>query len=429
MLMSAKPGLLHSGDTLKYGTAIWGYNGTAPGPLLRIQQGKELFVRLHNGLPQPTAIHWRGIRGPNAMDGVAGLTQEAVAAGAAFDYRFSPPDSGTFIYHAHPADHLGEQYMRGLSGMLIVDEVLPPDVDADVPLVISDWLHGPDGKLAEPVFDPGLAAGPGRIGNLVLVNGRPAPGRQVMRPGTRLRMRIANLSPARLIALAFSGAAPTVIFIDGQPCESFQPDRNILPAGPGARLDVILDLPREAGKSLSITMLSWPLPDRKTPPSQALYAFVTGGKPVKPRDPVKSLPPNPLLPETIRLQDAQRLDLVLAASETKQAAAGQFWAINGRSARQARETPLLSVRRGQPVSLGFINRTPFPEVLRVHGHSFRLLHLLDDGWEPYWLDSVIIPPGKTSRIAFLADNPGKWRIGSGILEHAESGLAGWFKVD
>jgi FtsP/CotA-like multicopper oxidase with cupredoxin domain len=86
------------------------------------------------------------------------------------------------------------------------------------------------------------------------------------------------------------------------------------------------------------------------------------------------------------------------------------------------------VKRGQPVTLGFINKTQEPHTAHVHGHALRVLHLLDDGWEPYWRDSVIVPPGGTVRVAFLADNPGKWLIESTILDHAMSGLAAWFEV-
>ena len=73
-----------------------GYDGIAPGPTLRVRRGDELRVRLVNDLAAPTSVHWHGIRLPNAMDGVPQLTQPAVAPGASFDYRFRPPDAGTF---------------------------------------------------------------------------------------------------------------------------------------------------------------------------------------------------------------------------------------------------------------------------------------------------------------------------------------------
>src|SRR6266540_1774378 len=80
--------------------ALWGYDGTVPGPTLRVKRGDELRVRLVNDLAEPTTIHWHGVRLPNALDGVPQLTQPMVAPGANFDCRFRPPDAGTFWYHA-----------------------------------------------------------------------------------------------------------------------------------------------------------------------------------------------------------------------------------------------------------------------------------------------------------------------------------------
>jgi FtsP/CotA-like multicopper oxidase with cupredoxin domain len=87
------------------------------------------------------------------------------------------------------------------------------------------------------------------------------------------------------------------------------------------------------------------------------------------------------------------------------------------------------VKQGGAVTLGYINRTKVPLAMHVHGHAMRLLHDLDDGWEPYWRNGVIIPAGKTKHVAFIADAPGKWAIHDDILEHEAAGLATWFAVD
>ena len=82
-------------------TPIWGYDGTVPGPTLRVKQGEEIKLRLVNGLNQATTVHWHGLRLPNAMDGVPHLTQKPIEPGQSFDYHFAPPDAGTFWYHTH----------------------------------------------------------------------------------------------------------------------------------------------------------------------------------------------------------------------------------------------------------------------------------------------------------------------------------------
>ncbi len=99
--LQAQPGKVRLVDDQDEMTAIWGYGGSVPGPLIEIGQGERLAVDLVNGLSQPTTVHWHGVRIDNAMDGVANLTQDAVAAGASFAYRFSVPDAGTYWYHPH----------------------------------------------------------------------------------------------------------------------------------------------------------------------------------------------------------------------------------------------------------------------------------------------------------------------------------------
>src|SRR6266508_1187155 len=88
-------------------------------------------------LAEPTSVHWHGVRLPNAMDGVPGLTQAPVAPGASFDYRFRPPDAGTFWYRSHA--HAAADLDRGLYGALIVEETEKVDVDQNVLLIFDDW--------------------------------------------------------------------------------------------------------------------------------------------------------------------------------------------------------------------------------------------------------------------------------------------------
>ena len=122
-------------------TPIWGYDGSVPGPTLRSKRGEELRVRLVNDLPEPTAVHWHGVRLANAMDGAPPLTQAPVQPGASFDYRFTPPDAGTFWYHAEAT-----QAGRGLAGLLIVEENERVEVGRDVALIFQDWRLDPDGR-------------------------------------------------------------------------------------------------------------------------------------------------------------------------------------------------------------------------------------------------------------------------------------------
>ncbi|MBI5957426.1 MAG: multicopper oxidase domain-containing protein, partial [Chloroflexi bacterium] len=59
----------------------WTYNGTVPGPMIRVTEGDTVRIIFKNDLPEPTTIHWHGMEIPNAMDGVPGMTQDAVQPG------------------------------------------------------------------------------------------------------------------------------------------------------------------------------------------------------------------------------------------------------------------------------------------------------------------------------------------------------------
>lgn len=115
------------------------------------------------------------------------------------------------------------------------------------------------------------------------------------------------------------------------------------------------------------------------------------------------------------------VDLVIAQDNGR-------WTLNGRPSKAYAGDPLFRVKRGTPVTLGFDNRTGIPLAMHVHGHCVRLLHDLDDGWEPYWRNTVVAPPGKAKHVAFVADSPGRWALHDDILDHEAAGVATWFEV-
>ena len=404
-------------------TPIWTFNGAGSGAVLRVRKNAEYSLRLANRLQQPMALHFQGLRIANGMDGAAGLTQDAVAPGADFDYRFTPVDSGFYWFRPSAFPFAAEQAARGLRGMLIVDEPSPPPVDLDLPVMIEDWRLDDKGEIAGPFPDPAAMAGEGRIGDIVTTNGAAIPLAVEHRPGARARLRLLNACNARLIAVIFQNMRPLVVAIDGQPCDPFEPARMTLPIGPGARFEIMVDLPAENAPSASIRLRGGGLrADPGGEPDRDLVTFATKGDPVAAKPPIAGLGLNPLLPAEIRLQNARRLDIAI---EGPFPATPTIWRLNGATSS---ERPLFVAKRNQPVALGFINKTPVAQSIHVHGHVMRVLHLLDDGWEPYWRDTILVGPGKTARMAFVADNPGKWLIDSTILEHTAGGLRGWFEV-
>jgi FtsP/CotA-like multicopper oxidase with cupredoxin domain len=400
-------------------TSILGFDGTTPGPVMRYRQGDELAVHFLNRLDRPATIHWHGLRGDNAMEGVAPLTQAPVAPGASFDYRRKLADPGLFCYRPSVYGATPELMGRGLKGLLLVDEPTPLQADADLLLVLDDWLLDAAGQVIGGFDDPAPARGAGRIGSLICVNGKAAPAAQSFAPGARVRLRLANLSNARIMVLSVAGAQPFVIAIDGQPCEAFEPIRRSVPVAPGARFELMFDMPETEGAKASLTLRGQNGEDR-----DLLVAQAKGPKAAK-RAPVASLPQNPALPPEIRLAGARKVDLVI---EPRKSGVGPAWTINGAPTKAYEGPALFKVSRGSAVTLGFVNRSGVALAMHVHGQCMRLLHDLDDGWEPYWRNGVIIPPGKTKHAAFVAESPGKWAIHDDILEHEAGGLATWFEV-
>jgi FtsP/CotA-like multicopper oxidase with cupredoxin domain len=402
-------------------TAALGYGGATPGPLLRLRKGEELKARLINRLAQPTSICWSGLRVANAMAGIGGLTQDPVPPGGSFDYRFTPPDSGFNLYRPHAGAATPGQVGRGLYGPIIVEEASPPACDIEAIVALADWRLDAQGQPRDDFSDPAAARGEGHIGALVAANNRAAPLGLTAAPGARVRLRLVNAANARVMAIRVEGTKPLIVALDGQPAEAFEPLRNTFPMGPGARFDMLFDMARDASPARFL-LLGGEAAAIEGEADRPLIVFTAAGAPLPKRPPPAGLPANPLLPTQIDLARAKRFDIAIAGG------GGGPFSINGKTAANWPATPLFSVARGAPVTLGLVNNTAVLQALRLHGHVMRLLHPMDDGWEPYWRDSVLVGPGKTSHIAFVADNPGRWPIESAIPEHMAAGVMTMFAV-
>ena len=202
-------------------TAVWTYGDRVPGPILALPRGREAAIDLENRLPVGTTVHWHGLRIANAMDGVAGLTQEPVEPGDGFAYRFTPPDSGTYWYHSHLNG--AEQVARGLSGALIVAEDDPPRVDREEVWLLDDWLLNQQAQIVESFDNRHDLSHAGRIGNSVTLNGT-LPEVWSVTAGERIRLRLINAANARVFGLRFEGHRPLVVAVDGQGCQPYEPD-------------------------------------------------------------------------------------------------------------------------------------------------------------------------------------------------------------
>jgi len=406
-------------------TQVWGYSASVPGPELRFKQGERLRIEVENALPAPTTVHWHGIRLPNAMDGVPGLTQAPIAAnGGRFVYEFDLPDAGTYWYHPHPGD--GEQLARGLYGALIVEERGPPAVDRDVVWILSDWRLDREAAL-RPDFASGMdASHAGRIGNTVTVNGA-IPDAFSVRSGERLRLRLINASNARIYGLNFEGHEPWVIALDGHPVTPHWFQRVVL--GPGMRADVILDCTGDPGSSHRVVddfyrgrayeLLK--LEYRAEPRLRAAF------------EPAPRLPANPVK-EPAATAQVQRIVLgggMMGEMPNQRDHKGVFWTLNGKPVSHSHHAgaPLLSLKLGQSYRIELENRTAWHHPMHLHGHVFRVLS--KDGKEVLprqWADTVLLDPHSRAEIALVADNPGDWMLHCHVLEHQATGMAAFVRV-
>jgi len=435
-VIRARPGdaqLLPAGEPQ---TAVWGFGGTVPGPVLRVRQGDTVRVRLENELPQPTTIHWHGIRIENAMDGVAGLTQEAVPSGGRFDYAFTVPDAGTFWYHPHNLSW--EQVARGLYGLLIVDEASPPAVDQDIALVFDDWRLDEAGQIHEASFGAMMDwSHAGRLGNTLTINGQDLMDIPVS-AGQRMRLRVCNTANARILNLRFEEHAHTVIAIDGQPVPPFALEDGAMALMPGQRVDLIADMTLNPGAEAAITEVTGGgrlVAGRFVYDAQA----VTRATPL---DPPAGLAANPLS-EKLDLANAQDVTLRMEGGAMGRmqgatfrgqhlgmrelVAQGKVWAFNGQAGMTDR--PLFDAPLGRTVRLAMVNDTNWPHALHFHGHHVReIARSQGSVRKDAWRDTVMVDRGETVTVAFVADNPGKWMLHCHMLEHQAGGMATWFRV-
>ena len=422
------------GGTGHPATAVWAYEGTVPGPELRLRQGERLRVTVENRLPQNTTIHWHGVRVPNAMDGAPNVTQKHIQPGERFTYDFTVPDAGTYWYHPHA--HSAEQVGRGLMGALIVEEPEPLAVDRDLVWVLGDFRLKDDGSIAGGFNNRMEMSMSGRIGNAVTINGE-VRDHFAVRAGERLRLRLINAAPARIFELEFRGHRPLVIAFDGQPVEPHPPQGGRVVLGPGMRVDLVLDMTGDPGSTAPVfdsfyKDLGYKLVDLAygdAPPVRA--------KPLAP--PVK-LPPNPM-PEPdlttagrhdVTLTGGMMGSMAMAGGMHAMMAGGSMWAINGIAMpadHTAPTAPVLTLDRGKSYVLAINNQTAWHHPIHLHGHSFRVVTRNGRPTQFRELcDTFLMAPRERAEIAFVADNPGDWMFHCHILDHQEAGMMSVIRV-
>lgn len=400
-------------------TRAWAYDGKVPGPLIEATVGQRLVVRFENHLPEPTTIHWHGIRLPAAMDGSLAM-QSPIAPGETFEYAFTLKDAGLYWYHPHVRSDV--QVERGLYGAIRVRGPDEPDVDEEKILVLDDVRLRPDGSLPEHLDDASKMMG--RQGNTVLVNGR-ANAALYVRPGAAVRFRVVNVANGRFFNLRLPGVTWRVIGTDGGLLAAPYDTERLLVA-PGERYDLLWLAPASPGKQAVLTSEPYERGHHSgDEPSIAVATVHFRGDPVAaPR----ALPSS--FPAIERLPDGP-IDTPLVLGERTDERGDLAFTINDATYP---DVPPISAPAGAVHVFDVRNESDMDHPFHLHGFFFQVLerggrHTADDGWERTAnKDTMIVRAGSRARIAARLDEPGMWMYHCHILEHAEYGMMGELHV-
>ena len=376
------------------GPTVQGYtlNGSSPGPEIRATVGDLVEVRLVNeSVPDGVSLHWHGVDVPAAEDGVAGVTQDAVAPGGSHVYRFVAEDAGTYWYHSHQVSH--EQVRDGLWGSLVVE---PAEPTADVDVVAA--VHTYDGTDT--------------------INGQARDMQVDAAAGSTARVRLINTDASPFRAWV-AGAAYRVAAIDGRDLHApTEVSDAAVTVTAGGRVDLELTMPAD-GKGVRVSIDG----------SQAAVLLGADG----------TQPPEGEAPtdEVDFLSYGAPADIGFDTSDPDRrfdyrigrrpgfldGRPGLWWTING---HLYPDVPMYTVAEGDVVVMTIANTSGQVHPMHLHGHHAVVLSR--DGepatGSPWWVDSLDVGDGETYDIAFLADNPGIWMDHCHNLTHAADGMVG-----
>ena len=382
--------------TLASGLSVDGYtvNGSSPGPLVQARQGQLVEVRLRNeSVEGGTTLHWHGVDVPNAEDGVAGVTQDAIGIGEEHTYRFVADTAGTYWYHSHQLSH--EQVVGGLFGPLVVTPLEPDPSALEVVAIAHTYagrrtLNGEEGEV--PV---------------------------AAKPGTTARVRIINTDNAPVHAWA--GGPYRVVAIDAGDVNRPTPvEGRSVTVTAGGRIDIELEVPA-SGVRLHVGTAT------------SLVIGPHGARPAPLPEPSGNLDllgygsPQPLG------FDAEEPDRRFEYSIGRrpgfvQGRPGLWWTVNG---HLWPNVPMFVVAEGDVVTMTVSNHSGEVHPMHLHGHHAVVLSRNGEPatGSPWWFDSLNVKDGESYEVAFVADNPGVWMDHCHNLRHAAEGLVAHLMYD
>ena len=398
------------------------FNGTIPGPVLRVAHGQRLRAKFVNNSGEPGTIHWHGMILPNKMDGVEGVTQAAVPDRETFLYEFAPDPSGTRWYH----DHVSDGVARGLFGLIIVEDPKDEPADKEFALVFHDvpklatiqsaMMGVSPAPMVDPIESPEMRdMQPGdKMGDEVAyaahcINGNAYPNTQklAVKAGDRVRFRVLNANPTQTRYVRLAGHKLTVTHADGNRLEK-PLTVDALRIGVGERYDAYAEIVKP-GAYLLQGLSSDPLAYQ-----QAAVLYTEGSENAAPMGSPQTLEGVDYF--TYQKAGGTRSGAPVSSAHTYSFTLGggeygsNKWTINGKTYP---DTQKLYVHRDDVVTVHFHNKTDMDHPMHLHGHVFHLTEI--DGTQlarPLAKDtSLVRSNGGTATWQFKADSPaGRWLL-------------------
>ncbi|MFJ1735519.1 multicopper oxidase family protein [Streptomyces sp. NPDC088254] len=398
--------------------SAWAFNGTCPGPTLRVRPGDLLRARLINHLDQPTNLHTHGLHvSPHGNGDNPFVTIEP---GDSFDYAIAVPTdhpAGTFWYHPHHHGTVADQIFAGLVGALLVDGGPDPGlpVSDDLVLLVTDTTLDGAGRVAAA---DRMARMMGREGELVLVNGQHQPVITAA-TGAVQRWRVINGCVSRVLALRLEGHRLTQVARDGV----FLPapaDRDQAVLAPGNRADVIVRPTRSGRYALvsepydrgSLGMMDGG-PSADGPVTLATLAAsgtATASAALPARLPAPSIPPGNV---------SRRRQITFAIGMGGMGMGGMAFTIDGRTFDPERDDQTVAL--GTIEEWTVVNTSPMEHPFHLHAWPF---HVLTGAPAAGVRQDVVLVPARGSvrlRIPFT-DYPGRSVYHCHVLDHEELGM-------
>ncbi len=410
---------------------VYTYNGTVPGPLIKAKVGDTLIVHFTNNLPEPTTIHWHGLRLPADMDG-SSVAQNPILPGETFRYEYVLKDASLFWYHPHVRSN--EQVEKGLAGTMLVSPLgyhgknhkalrkirkLKQKV-----LVLDDILLDEDGQVEEAfigtVEEVLLKKINGRSGNTLLVNGRELPTMKV-RSGKTVRWRIVNIANTRFMKIEVPGHKLTRIGGDGGLLETPITGLENIKLIPGERADIVFT---PKGKPGSELIVYW----KDSKRGRHTINIMDNGMVMMGDDPMDgSYPDIPLMklvfkkgkhhPKKLQLPDRLRtiepIDITGAAKTTLKfghsmpMADGSIkFLINGKTFGELTSHDAPDAKVGETQVWNLVNMTGGDHPFHLHGFFFQVLETIMKDPDGKVIEVIPAPPIEDKDMVNLPRRPG-----------------------